>query len=70
MVVDDQESTRGAGELTEAARQEHELAPREELLAELKDVRAATQGGRSQVRDAVGLLVRSDHVEAGGEEPL
>ena len=70
MVVDHEEGAGVAGQGAEAAGQGEEFAPREELVAELEDVGAAAQGGGGQGRQAVGLVVGGDDVEAGGVEPL
>jgi len=50
-----------------ARRQRQELAPREQLLAELEDLGAAAEGGRSNGGQAVGVVIRGDDVEVGGE---
>jgi hypothetical protein len=70
VVVDDEKGAGGAGQVAEATSQEQELAPGQELVAKLQDLSASAQGRRSEGRYPVGVMVRGDDVEAGGEEPL
>ena len=70
MVVDHEDGAGVAGERAQAPRQRQELAPREQLLAELEDLGAAAEGGRSNGGQAVGVVIRGDDVEVGGEQAV
>src|SRR5467141_1665544 len=70
VVVDYEQGAGGAGYVAEAASQEQEVAPRQELVAKLQDLSAAAQGRFGEGHDAVGVLVRRDDIEAGGQKPL
>src|SRR5206468_11439736 len=63
MVIDDEK--RVPDHRPELAPQREELSSGERLVPELDDVRAAAEGGRSQLEDARRLGVRRDDVEAG-----
>jgi len=70
VVVDHEEGARGACEVAKASGQQQQLASGKALVAELEGVSAPAQCGGCNSGKAVGLLVRGDHVEAGGEESL
>jgi hypothetical protein len=68
VVVDDKNDPGGLTERAQASSQLEQVAPPNDLLAELEDVGAAAQGCGGQVGEAVGLLVRGDDVEVRREE--
>ena len=70
MIVDDEESAGCASEVAEEAGQDEEVAPGKELVAQLEYFGAPAQGRGGNRGNAVGLLVGSYDVKAGGEEPL
>jgi hypothetical protein len=70
VVVDHEEGAGITCERAETAGQREEVASAEGFVAELQDFGAAPQGGGSQDGDAVGVLVRGDDIEAGGEQAV
>ena len=70
VVVDDEKRAGVVGEGAEAPREAQEVASGQGLVAQLDDVSAPAQSGGGQGRKALGLLIGSDEVEAGGAEPL
>jgi len=70
VVVDHEKDAGIAGDGAKAPREEKQVASGKGLVAKLEHVGAPAQGGCRQGDEAVGLLVGSDDIKAGGEEPL
>jgi hypothetical protein len=70
VVVDDEERARPSRYVPDPACQLEQLAPSQGLVAQLKDVRSASQRSGCKLDDMVGRRVGSDDVEVSGEEPL
>jgi hypothetical protein len=70
VVVDHEKDAGIAGDGAKAPREEQEVAAGQSFVAKLENFGTPTQGGCGQGRQAIGLLVGSDDVKAGGEELL
>jgi hypothetical protein len=70
VVVDHEQGAGIAGERPQTPRQRQELAPGEQLMAELENLSATAEGACSNGGQALGFLVGGDDVEAGGKEAV
>ena len=70
VIVHDEKRAGGLAERPQAASQREHVATREALVAELEDLGATPQGRGDQVGETVWLVIRRNHIEAGGNKTL